>query len=421
MRKTIVLILCLALLPLALWAQTASQFMTDATLVSLSQDKKTVTLRCSGMAEKKKEAVVMAQKSALYNLLHLGVDGVNGGQPLCPVADQAYDRRMFSENRYMSFMASCVDLDNYTKMGNKVKAEVEVTFYLQSLQRDLGRGQSGSGTPSAGKNLPSITIVPFIAQSENQLEVLEGNNVRRSAASSVTAMFSKKGYLTKDYLAMLRNMQNDDILLSGTQSDAVTKMLQNAGTDVKVEVRCQCTQGAMNLVNAIVEIKAVEAFTSTTLASVTLSGQTRGDTTMAVTQILESSSNTQKRNTFFQELNKSFHAISVQGVEVSLSMAIDENVDDFTFEDELADGSIFKEALEEWLQQVAVDENARIDMSNDKYLGITLRVPFYNDKGKTYKVSGFRSALRKKLKELLGEDHVATIDAMGQKLSVKIK
>lgn len=419
MKRTIIILLCLAILPVALWAQTASQFMTDATLVSLSPDKKTVTLRCSGMAEKKKEAVIMAQKSALYNLLHMGVDGVNGGKPLCPVADQAYDRRMFSENRYMSFMANSVDLDNYTKMGNKVKAEVEVTFYLQSLQRDLGRGQSG--TPGADKNLPSITIVPFIAQSENQLEVLEGNNVRRAAASSVTAMFSKKGYLTKDYLAMLRNMQNNDILLSGTQSDAVTKMLQNAGTDVKVEVRCQCTQGAMNLVNAIVEIKAVEAFTSTTLASVTLSGQTRGDSTLVVTQILESSSNAQKRNTFFQELNKAFHAISVQGVEVSLSMTIDENVDDFSFEDELADGNIFKDALEEWLQQVAVDENARIDMSNDKFLGITLRVPFYNDKGKTYKVSGFRSALRKKLKELLGEDHVFSIDAMGQKLSVKVK
>ena len=418
MKRTIIILLCLAILPVALLAQTASEFMTDATLVSLSQDKKTVTLRCSGMAEKKKEAVIMAQKSALYNLLHLGVDGVNGGKPLCPVANQAYDRRMFSENRYTSFMANSVDLDHYTKMGNKVKAEVEVTFYLQSLKRDLGGSQNPDGPI---RNLPSITIVPFIAQSENQLQVLEGNNVRRAAASSVTSMFSKKGYLTKDYLAMLRNMQNDDILMSGTQSDAVTKMLQNAGTDVKVEVRCQCTQGATNLVNVIVEIKAVEAFTSTTLASVTLSGQTRGDSTLAVTQILESNSNAQKRNSFFQELNKAFHAISVQGVEVSLSMTIDENVDDFSFEDELADGSIFKDVLEEWLQQVAVDENARIDMSNDKFLGITLRVPFYNEKGKTYKVSGFRSALRKKLKELLGEDHTFSIDAMGQKLSVKVK
>ena len=418
MKRTIIILLCLAIMPVALWAQSASEFMTDAKLVSLSQDKKTVTLRCSGMAEKKKEAVIMAQKSALYSLLHLGVDGVNGGKPLCPVANQAYDHRMFKENRYMSFMANSVDLDHYTKMGNKVKAEVEVTFYLQSLKRDLG-GSQKPGEPI--KNLPSITIVPFIAQSENQLQVLEGNNVRRAAASSVTSMFSKKGYLTKDYLAMLRNMQNDDILMSGTQSDAVTKMLQNAGTDVKVEVRCQCTQGTTNLVSVIAEIKAVEAFTSTTLASVTLSGQTRGDSTLAVTQILESNSNAQKRNSFFLELNKAFHTISVQGVEVSLNMTIDENVDDFSFEDELADGSIFKDVLEEWLQQVAVDENARIDMSNDKFLGITLRVPFYNEKGKTYKVSGFRSALRKKLKELLGEDHTFSIDAMGQKLSVKVK
>ncbi|MDE7456657.1 MAG: hypothetical protein K2M96_08120 [Prevotella sp.] len=417
MRKFISVLLLIAILPLTVLAQTASQYMTDASLVS--QDKKTVTLRCSGMAEKKKDAVIMAQKSALYNLLHLGVDGVNGGKPLCAMVDQAYDRRMFSENRYTSFMANSVDLDNYTKVGNKYRAEVEVTFYLQSLQRDLGRGQGGS--VGMDKNLPSITIVPFIAQNENQMEVLEGNNVRRSASASVTSMFSKRGYLTKDYLAMIRNVQNNDFLLSGTQSDAVTKILQNAGTDVKVEVRCQCTQGSMNLVNAIVEIKAVEAFTSTTLASVKLSGQSRGDTTMVVEQILESSSNAQKRNLFFQELNKAFHAIASQGIEISMSMTIDQNVDDFSFEDELANGSTFKETIEEWLQQVATDENAHIDMANDKYLGITIRVPFYNDNGKTYKVSGFRSALRKKLKELLGDEHVARIDAMGQKLNVIIK
>ncbi len=411
----------MAVLPLAILAQTASLFMTDASLVSLSQDKKTVTLRCSGMAEKKKDAVIMAQKSALYNLLHLGVDGVNGGKPLSPVENRDYDRRMFSENRYTSFMANSVDLDNYTKMGGKVKAEVEITFYLQSLLRDLGKATGEQVGPAGNKHLPSITIVPFIAQNENQIEILEGNSIRRSASASVTSMFSKRGYLTKDYLAMIRNMQNNDILHSGTQSDAVTKMLQNAGTDVKVEVRSQCTRGAMNLVSAIVEIKAVETFTSTTLASVKLAGQSRGDSTLVVEMILESNSNAQKRNLFFQELNKAFNAIAAQGVEVSLSMAIDENVDDFSFEDELPDGRVFKEAIEEWLQKVAVNENARIDMSNDKYLGITIRVPFYDENGKPYKVSGFRSALRKKMKELLGDDHVAKIDAMGQKLSVNVK
>lgn len=419
MKKTLATFILAVICSVSAYAQTSSQFMTDAQLVSVSSDKKTVTIRCSGMAENKKNAIIMAQKSALYNLLHLGIDGINNGKPLCPEINQAYDRRMFTENRYTSFLAGYEDLGNYSKVGKMQKAQVEVTYYLQSLQRDLGKGQTGGS--GFDKNLPSITIVPFIAQKENQLAVLEGNSLRRSAAASVTSMFSHKGYMTKDYLSMLRNMQNNDILLSGTQSDAVTKMLQNAGSDVKVEVRCQFTKGATNLVSAVVEITAVEVFTSTTLASVKLSGQTRGDSTIVVEQVLESSSNAQKRNLFFQELNRSFHAISTQGLEINLNMAIDKNVDDFSFEDEMPNGNIFKEELEEWLQGIGVDGNTRIDMGNDKYLGITIRVPFYTDNGKPYKVSGFRTALRKQLKLMLGDDHTAKIDAMGQKITVKIQ
>lgn len=398
-------------------AQTNKDFTAEATLVSLPKDQKTVTLKCIGMHDKKKEALIMAQKSALYTLLHVGVEGVNGGKPLCLVDNPAYDRRMFEEGRFTTFVESVTDLDEYKKVNGKVTAMVQVTFNLQALLRDLDKITG----PNLNKNLPTITILPFIAQSENQIEVLEGNSVRRSAAASVTAMFNKKGYLTKDYLSMIRNLQNDDILLAGTQSDAVTKMLQNAGTDVKVEVRCHCSAGAANLVSAVVEIKAVEAFTSTTLANVKLTGQNRGDSTLVVEQILESTANAQKRNLFFQELNKSFSAIALQGLEVNLKMAIDEEVDDFSFEDELPDGQVFKDALEEWLMQVAVNENARIDMANDKYLGITVHVPFYDQNGKSFKVSGFRKILKKKMQELLGDDHTVKIDAMGQKISVIIQ
>lgn len=398
-------------------AQTNKDFTAEATLVSMPKDKKTVTLKCIGMSDKKKDALIMAQKSALYTLLHVGVEGVNGGKPLCLVDNPAYDRRMFEDNRFTTFVESVTDLDEYKKVNGKVTAMVQVTFNLQALLRDLKKTPG----PNLNKNLPTITILPFIAQSENQIEVLEGNSVRRSAAASVTAMFNKKGYLTKDYLTMIRNLQNDDILLAGTQSDAVTKMLQNAGTDVKVEVRCHCSAGAANLVSAVVEIKAVEAFTSTTLANVKLTGQNRGDSTLVVEQILESTANAQKRNLFFQELNKSFSAIALQGLEVNLKMAIDEEVDDFSFEDELPDGQVFKDALEEWLMQVAVNENARIDMANDKYLGITVHVPFYDQNGKSFKVNGFRRILKKKMQELLGDDHTVKIDAMGQKISVIIQ
>ncbi len=98
--------------PLNMVAQSASKYMKDATLVSLSKDNKTIVIRSSGQAEKKKEALMMAEKSALYTLLHVGIDGVNNGRALCK-EDVDYDRRLFYENRYTSFLMSSNDLDNY--------------------------------------------------------------------------------------------------------------------------------------------------------------------------------------------------------------------------------------------------------------------------------------------------------------------
>lgn len=408
------------LMPTAVMAQSPSQYMRDASLVSLTNDNKYITLRCSGQAEKKKEALILAEKSAMYCLLHVGIDGVNGGRPLCP-ENTDYDRRMFYENRYTIFLVDSKDLDNYRKIGNGYRAEVEITFAYAVLRKDVDGAFGPGPAPSDLSSLPTITIVPFIAQGEDQIKVLEGKSLRRSSAASVTSMFSKRGYLTKDYLTMVRNADNNDILLSGTQSDAVTKMLQNSGTDVKVEVRTSYSGSNTNLASTVVEITAIEAFTSTTLASVKLLGQARGDSTMVVEQILESRSNEQKRNLFFKELNKAFGTIAKAGLEVNVNMAISKNIDDWTFDDDLPNGKNFKEELEGWLGSIAVNGDARMDHNNEKFVGISIRVPFYDKNNKSYKVAGFSAALRKYLKQLLGDDYTAKIVAEGQKITVTIQ
>lgn len=417
------LIILLTAMPLMSMAQSASQYMKDATLVNLSKDNKTIVIRSSGQAEKKKDALMMAEKSALYTLLHVGIDGVNSGRALCK-EDVNYDRRLFYENRYTVFLISSNDLDNYRKVGKEYRAEVEVTFAYANLLKDLERNGltgMGPGNPLTSTTLPSITIVPFIAQGENQLSILEGNSLRRSCAASVTSMFSKKGYFTKDYLSMVRNANNNDILMMGTQSDAVTKLLQNSGTDVKVEVRVSFSKGNTNLSSAVVEITAIEAFTSTTLASVKLSGQARGDSTYIVNQIIENNANAKKRSLFFNELNRAFATMATNGLEVNVNFGLSNNIDDWTFDDDMPNGKNFKDELESWLESVSVDGNARMDINNDKYIGLSVRVPFYGNDKKTFKVSGFRTALRKYLKEILGEAYTAKIVSEGQKITVTIQ
>lgn len=289
MKKTAFFLLW-TLLSVSAFAQQAGKYSTDVQVVSVSSVKNTVTLRCSGLGDNKKEALVMAQKSALYTLLHVGVEGVNNGQPLWAIVDEDYDRRMFEEDRYATVVANCQDLGKYTKENGRVRAEVEATFYLQPLMKAAGVVGANVGTV-ARTNLPSITIVPFVRQDENQMEVLEGNSMNRVAASSVEMMFSKRGYLTKNYKTMIQNLQNNDILLQGSQSEAVEKMLQNAGTDVKVLVRCNQSVGSTGIVTVTVEMTAVEAFTSTTLASTKLIGQNRGDSLLVLEQTINAKAN----------------------------------------------------------------------------------------------------------------------------------
>lgn len=305
MKKTAFILLWALLASVSALAQQADKYSSDVQVVSVSTAKNTVTLRCSGLGDNKKEALVMAQKSALYALLHVGVEGVNNGQPLWAIVDEDYDRRMFDEDRYATVVASCQDLGKNSKVDGKVRAEVEATFYLQPLMKAAGVVGANVGTV-ARTNLPSITIVPFVKQDENQMEVLEGNSLNRVAASGVEMMFSKRGYLTKNYKTMIQNLQNNDILLQGSQSEAVEKMLQNAGTDVKVVVRSNQSVGSTGIVTVTVEMTAVEAFTSTTLASVKLMGQNRGDSLLVLEQTLNAKANQQKRNSFFQQLQNAF-------------------------------------------------------------------------------------------------------------------
>lgn len=107
MKKTAFFLLWTLLVSVSAFAQQAGKYSTDVQVVSVSSAKNTVTLRCSGLGDNKKEALVMAQKSALYTLLHVGVKGVNNGQPLWAIVDEDYDRRMFEEDRYATVVANC--------------------------------------------------------------------------------------------------------------------------------------------------------------------------------------------------------------------------------------------------------------------------------------------------------------------------
>ena len=70
-----------------------------------SQEGDVVAIKASATHEKKKEAEILAMKSAFNALLHSGVEGLHNGQPMIVGDCKQYDYRFFHENRYIQYMS----------------------------------------------------------------------------------------------------------------------------------------------------------------------------------------------------------------------------------------------------------------------------------------------------------------------------
>ena len=77
-------------------------YSNDVTL--LNKDKNAVTVRTSGIHEKKKDAAEMAVKSAFYTYFFIGIPGLNDDKPLLKPEDEInyrdYFDRLFEQGRY---------------------------------------------------------------------------------------------------------------------------------------------------------------------------------------------------------------------------------------------------------------------------------------------------------------------------------
>ena len=102
----------------------AEVYSTDATLVS--QDGNIITVRSSAVADKKKDAALLAAKSAFHTLFHAGIEGVKDGTPMVAVERNDYDYRFFSESRYINYITSEVKTVGDKKVGNKVRVTVQL-------------------------------------------------------------------------------------------------------------------------------------------------------------------------------------------------------------------------------------------------------------------------------------------------------
>ena len=395
-------------------------------VVFLQQQGNTLTVRALGISEKKKEAANMALKSAFYTLFYTGVDGVNKGNPMVSTAKPDYDRRFFDENRYSVFVKDYTVTEGPEKQGKQYRCTVEMTILFDALQKDLNRNKVQTnlgmavGTPNSQVSLPTVTVVPYTREDEDIRAILDHNQMLSYAVSKMTSEFSSRGYKTKDFLAQLKRAKRNDVLTAGTQSDAVTKMIQNMGADIIVTAKVMTTTDTRRQSEVSLELTATEFQTAGNLASATFqSGKYVTTDTIKLTDYALK----KVKDEFFTKLQASFNDIVKNGREMAIQMVLAKSITDWDFDQPLPDGSAsFKTVLEDWLQVHALNGVYDMSRSNDKVIDMSVQVPIWDEaQGRAYTISRFSTELKNFLDEKLGGEYVASVVTMGQGLTVTIK
>lgn len=397
-----------------------------------SQEGDVVAIKASATHEKKKEAEILAMKSAFNALLHSGVEGLHNGQPMIVGDCKQYDYRFFHENRYIQYMSQEPQKLNNDKIKGNNLTTVVVYINTKGLKAELLRNKlplspawADAKAVNATASLnPTIVVVPNTTAEtgysfEAMRTIIENDPVQRYAIDRVAEEFQKNGFKTRDFVTQLQNAKTSNFLREGTQTDDASMLVSQLPGDIVVTVDCVVETLNSGISAAMLNISAVEKQTAGRLATKTFeSGQyhTTEHNRLADYAVKKISKD------FFSQLQDSFDAMVKKGREVSMELALAENVDWDFDSDAPASGEFFKDALEEWLRENSFQSNYSMNSSTDKYIALSVNVPLWDqEKNRSFTLSNFGSNFRKFLKSHLGEDYKPKIASMGQKMLITIE
>lgn len=388
---------------------------------------KTVVAAKKGNAE----AEELAIKSTFNALLHTGVEGLNHGQPMLSDSRKDYDYRLFSTGRYANMMAGKAVKVGELKLSGISKLTYEVPVNVEALKKDVVKNDlqlnpawadKAAEKPVQAAINPVIVVLPETNGGDNSFEsmrdLVADNPAYKTAVNKMNELFSSHGYQTRDFRTALENASTDELLRDGAQTDLRTMIVQQMPGDIVVKIDIDLKQRS-NTYGCNVGLRAVEKQTEATLAAESLASGFYhvSDPVVLVGHAIETLG-----PDFFAKLNNAFSEMARKGRSMNLDFNISSSVSDWDFDCESpADGSEFRDELEEWLRSHSFQGIYDMSLNTDKYIKATINIPLWDyEKNRSYRVTNFTSELKRFLKSKLG-DYKVTVTAIGQKLSIIIE
>lgn len=391
---------------------TASNAQENYSRDVILQEKKsnTIVVKTTGEHEKKKEAVLMAVKSAFDTYMFAGIAGVNDDQPLIANENarsdnETYFRRLFEEGRYSVFCKNIVESEKpkKNKFTNKYTSTVTVEIYNDALYKDLLKSNviepkaSDISMKDTRKMMvmPSIMVVPYKNAGATYKGILANDFDRRMAVGKVQDEFRSKGIQTVDLEAKLdaalRSMEYEVDAADSFDS----QLLKNSGADVYVtvdlikDVRVSGSRVALSL-------KAYDTATGRVLASKQCSSErfnTSAFDKLCIFAVQSVSS------AFLKDIGESFANNLAEGASVTLRISMD-GASYQSLDDEVGGNDFgISDLVRSWLRQNAVDGMFHMQGKTDTVMILDeVKIPTKNKDGVLQDAGDFASRLKKYMK-----------------------
>lgn len=292
-------------------------------------------------------------------------------------------------------------------------------LFIVSCVAGVAKTQNTRGTENAVKQ-PNIIVVPFTKEGDDIRKIIEDNAMMSLALSKVKEAFNDRGFITRDFITLLRSLKTNDVLTHGSQSDAKSKIVQNSKADIEVSTKIFVMNHADGSSEVSLELQAAEVNTGASLSNVSyLSGKyITSDTIRLANRALS-----MIKDDFFDKLQNAFDQIVEDGREMAIQIVLGENCELDVYSIVGTNGNDLEMELSDWLDANAYKGVYSVN-SSDKVLDISMQVPLYDQTtGQPYNISRVRGTLQKHLKGLVepsGHDAKAKAN-IGQKVIIAIE
>lgn len=279
------------------------------------------------------------------------------------------------------------------------------------------KAQDTRGTGNGVKQ-PEIVVVPFTAEGEDVRLIIENNPMMSLAISKVKEQFNNRGFITKDFITLLKASKNTAIMMDEAAIDYKARIVRESKADIQVLVKIMGNQQSNGGVEVALMLEAVEVQTGNSLANKSyLSGKfVTNDFIKLANRALDMIG-----DDFFSNLQSAFNQMVEEGRELAFQIGFSPDCEMDATSEVGSNGNDFQMEMEDWLSNNAFRGVYSLNGS-EKLLDVSMQVPLYDQTtGAPFNLSRMRTVLKKYLDPLLSKNGcIAKVNVTGQRLHVII-